>query len=366
MTKTFVPASKLGTPFQSPSWRYQVIHYPERFGLGWISSKREVNSGHLSRLIPKGLAPASCYTLPSYFLELQQELPPHLAEQLVKVWNKHYFSNNQHKTTFSSATSNQVPLSLNVRAVKKLNDPFLQRLLLYCFNYQGDKYIEEAIKFYKDPGNSQNKDWINYSIYGGVDDKKLAKDWHKPVQFIEALRLIFYDYSHWPKDKFVQFSLIRQLVNNGELKDSDYHIFRRIYDLGFVGLKSAVGLHNLTPIEKSEVDQYLGAASVGNILNLNYTISNAKDALNFNRVVADFANVNLKKLEIEQKTALLKLHIAKTSKEMGMNEEATIFVEEQELVDHLREASKFDHTPKFPSFIEMKSEEAKIKIESNP
>ncbi|CAK0744890.1 hypothetical protein CCP3SC5AM1_1260002 [Gammaproteobacteria bacterium] len=357
MTKNLVPTSKIGTPFQSPSWRYQAVTFPEKFGFNWLCSRNEVDAGHLNRLIPKGLRPSSCYTLPAYFSELVSTLPKHLSNILIKVWDKHYFQTHRHKANFSSTVSNSVPLSLNIKEVAKLNDEFLKQLIFHCFNYRYDKYIEEAIKFYKDPENRLNKDWFNYSIYCGMTDTELASKWHKTVNFVRALRLIFFDYSHWPKDKLVHFSLVRQLVNNGELREPDYHIFRRIHDLGLLGLKSVIGLNDLNLDERKEIERYLGASSIDNILNLKFTVSNTKDALNLNKAISDFATVGLKRLEIEQRNELMRLTAAKMAKEQGMGNDNSIFAEEQQLIEELKDASQFDHIPKFPSFIALKAGE---------
>lgn len=363
--KSLVPASKIGTPFQSPGWRFQATYFPERFGFTDFCSKSTVEAGHLSRLITKGIEASATYKLPSFFSLLIKELPNHLVDVLIKVWNKHYFSSNSRKITFDSSVARTVPISWNLKKLKHLNDPFLVKLINHCFNFKYDKYINEAIQFVRDPYNSQNKKWLSYSIYAKIPDIELAKKWNKSPKFIEALRLTFFDYSHWPADKLVQYSLIRQLNANREIDDQDLHALRRIFDLGMLGLRSICDYSALNETEQRAIQTYLGSSSVDNMLNLRYTITSSKDALNYNRAVAEYANVGLKKMEIEQKSELLRLTAAKLAKEMGVSETVEIFDQESELLEEMKELSKFNHKPKFPSFIELKAEDVKITVDNN-
>lgn len=365
MTKSLVPQSKIGTPYQSPSWRYLALYYPEKFGLGWLTSKRVVDASHLKRCINKGCRPSVVYNLPLYFKALLPTLPAHLQEVLIKTWNKHFFEQQPRKLSFSSATSNGVPISWNIQDVDLyLNDAFLKRMVFHCFNYKHDKYIEEALRFYKDPSNSMNTKWFNYCFFGRLSDKELAINWNKPVGFIEALRLMFYDYSHWPKERIAQFSMMRQLVSNQEIDDQDYHHFRRIYDLGRVGLKSAIGLDKLEPEEIRQIDAYLGASAVDNMLNLRYTITNSKDAHNYGKLMNEHRGNNIRKVEAEQRTELLKLTANKLAREMGVGQDNTLFYEDEVLLKEMREMGKLNFRPKFPSFVDLKVEEAQITVET--
>lgn len=365
MTKTLVPICKIGTPFQTPSWRFQAIHYPEKFGFEWFCSRRAVDAGHLTRLIKKGLRPASVYTIPTYFKELLETVPPHLAEILLKVWNKHYFNEHRHKINFSANVAGSVPISWNMSRVRLLNDEFLKRMLYHLFNYRHDQHIEEALAFVRDKHNSMPKKWMNYAIYGKLTDAELAVMWQKSVGFVKAVRLMFFDYSHWPDDKLVHYSLIRQLVIDGELDEPDFHVFRRIYDLGMLGIKSITDIVGFTNKEKDEIGSFLEVSKIDKLLQLNYTCTDAKDAINFNRAAADYSNIGLKRLEIEQKAELLRLTAQKMAREMGVAEESSIYPEDSALIEELKERSRFDHIPKYPSFIDLKTGEVKL-VANNP
>jgi hypothetical protein len=353
MSTPIVPLSKIGTPFQSPSWRYKAVFCPERFGFAKYCSKPGTNTGNLKRLIPNGLRPVDVYTLPLYIQQLRDRLPPALYNQLLKVWNKHYFKNRDRKITFNVNTARAGMLNWNIAKVHQINDTFLQKLILHCYNYNGNEHIAEALKFFKNTSNDTTVRWLNYSIYGGKTDEELARQWHKPKAFIEALRLTFFDYSGWPKDKLVQYSLIRQMANNKEIDDKDYHAFRRIYDLGDLGLRSILGHQMLDEKERDQVKMYLAGAGVDNLMDQRYAITNLKESVSFNRSVAEYANIGLHKLEMEQKAAVMRLTAQRLEKELGINNTNSLFVEDTTLMDSMREIMGQDHPGQFPNYIDV-------------
>ena len=95
-----VPASKVGTAFQSPAWRYKATFCPERFGFAKYCSRLSSNSGSMARLIVNGVRPVETYNVPQYINQLASELPSDLKSQLFKVWNKFYLRNRIRKLTF--------------------------------------------------------------------------------------------------------------------------------------------------------------------------------------------------------------------------------------------------------------------------
>lgn len=354
--QAIVPVSKLGTPFQSPSWRYQCTFCPERFGFGKYCSKPTPNAANLTRLIVNGVTPVETYKLPLYLSQLREKLPSSLYSQLLKVWNKHYRSTRTRKVTFNVNVNRAGLLNWHLKKLEQINDEFLQKLIKHCYNIEGDEYIAEAIKFFKNKSNDMTCKWLNYSIYGGKTDKELAIQWRKPVRFIEALRLIFFDYSGWPKDKLVQYSLLRQLAANNEIDSQDHHAFRRIYDLGDLGLRSILGHQVLTEDERYTIKDYLSGAGVDNLMDQRFAITNLKESVSFNRSVAEYANIGLRRLEMEQKAMVMKLTAKRMEQELGINESTEVYAEDTVLLDNLREMMKDDKPGKFPSFVDIQSE----------
>jgi hypothetical protein len=365
MSEPIVPCSKIGTPFQSPSWRYQATFCPERFGFASLCSKTKSNAGNLARLISNGIVPVEKYIIPLYIRQLQGKLEPGLYTQLIKVWNKFYCKNRHGKITFNVNETRPGLLNWNVRKISQLNDHFLQKLIKHCYNIEGDEYIKDAIKFYKNENNDVTCKWLNYSIYGGKTDKELALQWRKPVKFIEAIRLIFFDYSGWPTDKLVQYSLIRQLASNNEIDAADHHAFKRIYDLGDLGLRSILGHQALSEPERDIIKGYLAGSGVDNLLDQRFAITNLKESISFNRSVAEYANIGLRKLEMEQKAAIMRLTANRMERELGVGREDEVYVEDSILMDSMREMMKQEKPGTYPSIIDIKSEDVKTVIRQN-
>ena len=351
-----VPISKIGTPFQSPSWRYQATFNPEKFGFQSCLSKLEANSGCLSRLVKNGISPVATYNLPLYIRQLDNKLPKELYSELLSVWAKHYFKTRSKKVTFNINPQRSGIINWNCKKVKLLNDEFLQKVILHCFNIEGNEYVSNAIKFYKNKSNDLNCKWLKYSIYGGKSDRELALQWQKPVKFIEAIRLLFFDYSGWPKDKLVQYSLIRQTASNGELDEPDYHAFKRIFDLGDVGLRSILGHQTLEKEEQEQVKLYLAGAGVDNLLDQRFAITNLKESVSFNKSIAEYANIGLRRIEMEQKAAIMRLTAAQLEKNLGIEENTEIYSEDTELMEGMRAMMSKESPRTFPSIIDVKSE----------
>jgi hypothetical protein len=281
-----------------------------------------------------------------------------LYSQAIKVWNKHYYSTRVRKATFNVNVNRPGLINWHIPKLKFINDEFLQRLIKHCYNIEGDEYISDAIKFVKNKHNDMNCKWINYSIYGGRTDKELAIQWHKPVKFIQALRLTFFDYTGWPQDKLVQYSLLRQMTANNEMDSADYHAFKRIYDLGELGLRSILGHQALTEEERYTIKEYLSGAGVDNLMDQRFAVSNLKESISFNRSVAEYANISLRRLEMEQKAAIMRLTAKQIEKNLGIEENSQVYVEDTVLMDNLREMMKEDKPGSFPSFIDIQVEEA--------
>jgi hypothetical protein len=355
MTLPVVPISKLGTPFQSPSWRWQATFCPERFGFEKYCSKITANASNLARLIPNGVAPVEKYQLPLYVKQLSSKLHPRLYKQLLKVWNKHYYKTRDKKITFNVSPNRVGLMNWNTVKLNSINDEFLVKLIKHCYNIEGNEYIADAIKFFKNKNNDITCRWLNYSIYGGKTDKEMAVQWKKPIKFIQALRLIFFDYTSWPKDKLVQYSLIRQMVSNNEIDDTDYHAFKRIYDLGDLGLRSILGHQCLNETERDIIKHYLAGSGVDNLMDQRFAITNLKESVMFNKSVAEYANIGLRRLEMEQKAAIMRLTASRMEKELGTSEDTDVYVEDSILMDNMREMMKKDNPGEYPTIIDIKA-----------
>jgi hypothetical protein len=344
------------------------MFHPERFGFTELCSKREAEAGHLKRLVSNGLRPTSVYSLPIYIRELKAELPPHLGARLIKTWDKYYFQNHRQKINFSTAGSNDVPISWNMQKVDQINDDFFRRLIRHSFNLEGDQYISQAIKFFLDDINYHARRQINYLMYCEFTDEEIARQWCKPLGLITALRLMYFDYSHWPKDRFVRYSMIKQMSFNLEIDQEDAHVFKRIFDLGELGLRSMFDISRVSKEEAATILSYLKASQVDNTLNLRFSISNHKEAYDYGRLAAEYATLSFKQEEIKQRTELLRLTSAKASKELGIGLETTLLAEDERLLSdiqlQIRDMALINPKPVFPSFVTIKNQEAPLTVET--
>lgn len=333
------------------------MHNPQRYGLTDYCSKKMVDAGFLTRLIPKGIAPSVVFNYPAWFAAMKRVLTVEEGEVLDRVWNKQYFSRHRKKITFNSANSMLPALSWNMGKIDQLNDETLKRLVKHQFGYKHDHAVERALKWYLDKGNSELVRHVHYACYYGMTDLEMAKRWRQPIAIMQTIRMLFFDYSHLPVDRLARFSFIRQLVAISEIDESDYHRFRRIFDLGKLGLDSLLGCRSLSMEEQQQIELYLGSSVMDNTLDLRYTITNRKEAIEFNRTMQAMAEVKQHKLDNEIKRRMLgiqlnKLESEETGAELLSTDEALVSFQ-----THLHRLTAQDAEPVFPTIIELKQED---------
>ncbi|NBQ67448.1 MAG: hypothetical protein EBU46_00920 [Nitrosomonadaceae bacterium] len=360
-----VPHLRLGTAFQLPSWRYEAAANPAKFGLGAYCSKIGNNSGCLLRLVGKGsITPALIFNLPPFFQELESSLSAAQSAMLLKVWAKQHFRQQPRKATFSSQASHRALVSWNITKVMELQDNGMRELLLHVTGVKTSQPIAAALTFYLSPSNSELVRHINYACYYGMSSTEMAKRWKLPLKTIDALKSLFFDYSHFPVDRYVRFSLIRQMVAEKVLDDADFHRFRRIFDLGKAGLESLLGYDQLSDKDKAEVRRYLSSSVIDNTLDLRYTISNAKEAHDYGRMINNtvITETNLRMLQaqtigIEANNARLQKELAEASASSKTEDDNTLYG----LL--LKQHSLFNATPVYPSIHDIRNNVIDVTVE---
>lgn len=352
-----IPVVKIGTPYQKPSWRFDCLSNPRKYGMESFCSKIVPNAGFMKRLVAKGVSRTSVYKLPNYVLALSKTLPPNLYFILERTWNKHYFKTHKRKITFSPGSKNDTPICWNQRKVEEINDAPLRELISHCFNFRHSTNVDYAIKLFSSADNSEIKRFLGYSFYANIPDKTIAKRWNLTLPLVKTIKNLFFDFSYFPKDRIAAWAVMRQLAESGDIDHIDFQRFKRIFDLGELGIKMIEDFFNLTPEEKEKCEEFLGATSVSNTINLHLSIRTTKDALAYSNVVSNFARISLLKEELRQKDATLRLtelNIQKASKELG-NAASGLQAEDQALLEMMRECSKFDTTPQFLAFNDLMS-----------
>jgi hypothetical protein len=351
-----VPIIKIGTPFQRPSWRYHAAINPEIYGLGCYLSRLEADSGFVKRLIVKGIRPTEIYSYPIFFRELAQELTSQQSQQLEKIWNKYYFRNRSHKLSFSEDLVSNIPVSWNVGKVLQLNDEYLRRLILHLFDYQYDDDIAKALEFCLSEDNSEMKRWIGYSIYCGHSDVQIAKRWRLTVGRARAIRLLFFDYSHFPSDIVASWALMRQCAEAGEMDSEDFARYKEIRTMGETGLKFiTMGFDALEDTEKRSVERYMSNSTMTNAVELKMSMRTKQDALAYNTLMMNFARLSLFREEVRNKETslrLMELHIKKAQKDLNIIDDG-VFEEDRTLLEEMRKMSMYDNQPKFITYSEL-------------
>lgn len=354
-----VPVIKIGTPFQRPSWRYDAALNPHKYGFDCYISELTEDAGFAKRLVSKGVKPSEVYTYPEYFKELSRELTRGQSEMLEKTWNKSYFRNRKRKLSFSEALIESIPISWNITKLDQLNDDYLKKLIYHLFDYVCDDDIARALEFGLSESNAELKRWLGYAFFVGMTDIQVAKRWRLNINRVKAIRMLFFDFSHLPSDPIASWSIMRQLAENSEIDEADFSRYKEMRSLGEVGLKFiTVGFDSLEPEEKRVVEKYMSNSTMTNAVELKMSMRTKQDALAYNTLMMNFARLSLFREEIRNKETglrLMELQIKKAQKDLNIIDDG-VYQEDLNLLDQMKEISKFDHTPKFKTFTDLVAE----------
>jgi len=339
------PVSKLGSLHIRPNWRYDVLQNPARYKMQDFVTIPESNSGCLKRFLRAGLPYEVNRKIPDYLTPFFSSADAEQRQVLDSLVARHFKRSGQKNISIDSNSDIFINNPVwNLGLVPKITDPFLKRLILHHSNFKFDLYIQKALDMYKSPDHKDIVKFIGYCIYAKVSDKEIAKRWCMPVGQAEALRLIFYDFSHFPKDSVANFTYLRQLTNIGLFDDVDFAFFKRAFELGELGLKAQTSYYLLTPSEKKIIEEFLGKSIVTTTLNLNFAIRNQKDAVGYGTMISNLASYYIKQSEMtyfEAKTENLKA-CTKRIVDAGPTDTDTTTQLDKELLDLLTSYSLQD------------------------
>lgn len=351
-----VPSRKLGTPFQRPSWRYDALRNPDNYGFRNFCSKVQDNSHFLYRLICKGIPYSVAYIIPHFIKDAFQYLPNHLYLQLVKVWEKEWKKENRLRIIFTDITSYNL-ISWNIKKASKLNDKWFRKLIFHVYNIEYSASIELALNFYKDENYNQLKRFLGHEIFAGFTDKEIARKWNLPINGVTAIRMLFFDFSCYPKDKVAQWATLVQWSNNGDITPEDFSLYKRVYELGALGLKAQLAGYELTDSERVSVGEYLTKSALVNTFNINYMTRTSRDALVYNKVLMDMATLSIRKEELKLKgeeLKLLSLQVKNAESTMESTKAYVMTPEDQSLLQStINELSIQDKNPNFKTIFDI-------------
>lgn len=340
-----VPIQKIGTVFQRPSWRYDAMINPDKYGFRSLCTRKKETAGAYKRQLTKGIPFEVTYKIPPMFRQLMKELSFELSEQLTKVWNKHYKKTAKTKIRFQDLDSVDHFVSWNMAKVEKLNDLWLKKLVAHSFNKEYSDDIQFAISFHHNKELVESKRYLGYEIFSGSSDEEIAKKWNMSPKRIEAIRMLFFDFSHFPPDKIAQWALLKQLCENNDIHAQEFGLYKRVYDMGKLGLKAQLCHNHLNEKERTEVADYLSKSAMENTFNLQFSIKTAKDALTYNKAISDMAKIQLQKAEMENKRAelrIMELQICKLKKEVNVETDSTQPEDLRLLQEHINRLSYKD------------------------
>jgi hypothetical protein len=296
----YAPIEKSGTLFVKPNWRYEALFNPGKYKLTGFTSIPKDNSGCLKRYLTLGLLHEINYKVPVEIQRYMTVLPKEQAEKLYCLWNRAFKRSKQRKLSIDTDADllRKYPV-WNAERIEKINDKFLKKAAYHFANFKMDKAIGYALELYSSKEHQEIFKFIGYCFYAKISDTDIAKRWHIPVSYISAIRQLFFDFSKFPEDRLASFTYLRQLVSNGSISELDFAFYKRVYELGELGLKAQTDFYNLAPEEKRKIEQYLGNSIIANTLNINFSLRTAKDAASYNNAVGSLANYYIKQAEMD-------------------------------------------------------------------
>lgn len=330
-----------------PNWRSEVLINPAGNKFKEYLCNAVTGANCLRRVIGAGFTYEVQYKVPDEVKRYASALNPEQGARLLKLWNKSFKKSKQKKISVEANEPLQKKFPIwNLTKVSSLQDKFLIKAIHHASNYKRDAGITYALELYNSAEHVEAVRYIGYCIYAKVSDKDIAKRWNIPVNAVEALRLLFFDFSNFPKDRLANFTCLRQLANNGVITDTDFAYYKRVYELGELGLKAQTDFFSLTKEEKRTVEEYLGKSVVANTLNINFSIRNLKDANNYGAIVSNLASYYIKEAEISYFTAKTENIRASTRKLEGDMLGATSDVSQldEDVMEILRQHSLHEET----------------------
>ena len=297
-----IPLLKVGTPFQVPFWRYEVLSNPVKFGLqggcSVISKAGEATPGCLKRVIRPALKHKLLYTPTKNLSALIRRLPPEQASTMQEHWRK-WFNRKKKKRIEISDISIYENRSWNLKKVAKINDEYLRRLILHQLGDRHDEAIAFALKFVASDSNKLLKQYIGCFSFAGLCITDLAKKLKIPVSKLEAVRQLFFDFSHYPEDIAMKYTLLRQMLRTGnELLDLDpsvFSMYKLVNTLGYDGLLSKESMYHVPKETRRTLLSYFEAEKNTVLHNLQLTVTSSKDYTLYLKTEADFHRLSFQR-----------------------------------------------------------------------
>ena len=349
----FRPANvpKLGLISLSPRWRYDVIQYPDKFGMiGYVIDHKnkdiKTGKGCLKRFVFNG---AGCvgysieYKIPKAVKSYQKLLPADCAAKLQEVWHKNWKKTHpdRRKIICENKSFNSELALWNMNKLHTLSDDFLVTAIKHFSRYEYNYAIQYALDWFRSHEKQVILSDFGALIFSGVNDTELAHRFKLSVKQAEAVRLLFFDFSVMPKDRIAVYAYLKQLSLISVIHEHDFSTYKRVFALGEVGVKAEGDYFRLNDEDKKQVDEYLKSTAVTTTLQIHSKITTVKEALAFQPVVANLSNHFIKQEELRlmrAKTHHLTISAKKIENDLGTGEKVSN-AEDENAMKYLRELS---------------------------
>ena len=298
MIGTITPVKKIGNLLIRPNWRYDALFNPNKYKLKeFVSRTVQNNSGSLKRFVGLGL-PYEVAVMPASVRYLMNNIAEEHKTIFLTMWKRHLKRNHIGNIRIDADNSKfqKIPV-WNLKKINMINDRFLVSMIKHISNFESNPHIAYAFELGRNPDYSEIFKFIGYCIYAKIPDSSIAVRWNIPIKHVEAIRLIYYDFSSFPKDRLANIAYLRQLTNIGLFTDIDFAYFKRVFELGELALKAHNDFYSLTLPEKKLVEEYLGKTLISNTLNLHFAVKNQKDAVEYGLIVSNLASYYIKTAE---------------------------------------------------------------------
>lgn len=339
--KTLVPRAKVGTPFQSPAWRVEALRNPARFGMASVAAwSGDINTTarSLYRLSDwKEIKVTSNVVYPEAIQNILDMLTPE-QRQLYLLQLPH----DRQRLTFDVGSARFTNWNIG-EARKKINDAPMLQLVEHASGMIHNEDIAFALKLGSEDAQSIIAKFIGYSIFLGKSDFDIFKVWHIAPKRVAWFRLLFFDFSHFPKHPVAQWALLRQLTHNDIFTEIDFNFFKRMHDLGDLALKALCDFNNLTAFERESIEKYLGNSAILNVMDQHAAIRNKQDALDYTKSVMEFAKLKVQIKNVANIEAMTQLNVAKLGSMASLYD--GVSADEQTLIDEVRRRGLVDAPP---------------------
>jgi hypothetical protein len=353
-----ISLNKVGSFYNFPNWRYQIYLNPAKAGLAWCCRIPKAGSGCLKRYIQYPDVRETLdvnYIFPPKFQKVVNSLTQENRNLFYKLFDKKLKATDIKKVFCETFVKNHKVW--NIGKIDVLTDNFLKKLLYHASNFNYDPYIQFAVGFKHSKEHEHIFRAIGYHIYAGLSDQEISKRFKLYSQQVEAIRFLFFDFTHSPKEPTARAAYFTQLVDNEIITDLDRRFYKLIAELGEIGLKAHSNYHSLTAEEKVIVEDYLGNTMLDNVLSLNFAVTDMKDALNFNSVINNLASFYIKKEEVNYYRAKVRNLDASTQRIASENNAELLNVdpEDEEALKLIGKLALTENSlPSYPAITELK------------